>query len=119
MSKPSRICSCGRVVPHDEICECRRQVTRERNRRHDARRPSARARGYDHEWRKARLEYLAMHPHCRECSTQGVTRLASVVDHVIPHRGDKNLFWHRANWQPLCKPCHDSVKQRFERNPHD
>ncbi|MGO7833325.1 HNH endonuclease [Rhizobium johnstonii] len=116
MSKPPRICSCGRVVPHYEICECRRSVTRERNRRHDARRPSARARGYDHEWRKARLEHLAMHPHCRECSKSGITRLATVVDHVIPHRGDKNLFWHRANWQPLCAPCHNSIKQSQERN---
>lgn len=33
--------------------------------------------------------------------------MASVVDHVIPHRGDKALFWDSDNWQPLCKPCHD------------
>ena len=116
MSLPPRICSCGNVVPHGERCECQRTATRERNARHDARRPSARARGYDHEWRKARLEYLAMHPHCRECSKNGLTRLASVVDHIIPHRGDKRLFWHRANWQPLCAPCHNSHKQRQERS---
>jgi 5-methylcytosine-specific restriction protein A len=114
MTGVPRICSCGRIVAHGAICECQRAQTRERNARHDARRPSARARGYNHEWRKARTEYLAMHPHCRECATHGVTRLATVVDHIIPHRGDKHLFWHRANWQPLCKSCHDSVKQRKE-----
>jgi 5-methylcytosine-specific restriction endonuclease McrA len=38
------------------------------------------------------------------------------VDHIIPHRGDKRLFWHRANWQPLCAPCHNSIKQRQERS---
>lgn len=24
------------------------------------------------------------------------------------------LFWDVSNWQPLCKPCHDVVKQREE-----
>ena len=26
------------------------------------------------------------------------------------------LFWDRANWQSLCKPCHDSWKQRLEKS---
>jgi len=114
MSRPPRVCSCGDIVPHAMICQCQRQATRERNARHDARRPSSSERGYDHEWRKARAEYLASHSHCIECHTHGVARLATVVDHVIPHRGDKHLFWHRANWQPLCAPCHNSIKQRIE-----
>lgn len=114
MNKPPRLCACGAIVPHGLLCECQQKAKRERNARHDARRPSASARGYDHEWRKARLEYLASHPYCRECSANGITRLATVVDHVIPHRGDKRLFWHRANWQPLCQPCHNSIKQRQE-----
>lgn len=30
-----------------------------------------------------------------------------MVDHVVPHRGDKNLFWNaRGNWQALCVSCH-------------
>lgn len=33
--------------------------------------------------------------------------VANVVDHIKPHRGDKVLFWDSANWQPLCKECHD------------
>ncbi|WP_317617964.1 HNH endonuclease [Rhodobacter capsulatus] len=41
--------------------------------------------------------------------------MASVVDHITPHRGNKALFWDRYNWQALCKPCHDRVKQRQER----
>lgn len=115
MIKPPRICSCGEKVPHGELCTCQQKARRERNARHDARRPSARDRGYDHEWRKARAEYLMWHPYCRECAKSGVTQQATVVDHVVPHRGDKRLLWHRANWQPLCAPCHNSVKQRQER----
>ncbi|TIX74642.1 MAG: HNH endonuclease, partial [Mesorhizobium sp.] len=40
---------------------------------------------------------------------------ANVVDHVKPHRGDMRLFWSRSNWQPLCTPCHSSIKQSRER----
>lgn len=32
---------------------------------------------------------------------------ATVVDHIIPHRGDQKLFWDQRNWQSLCKQCHD------------
>ena len=32
---------------------------------------------------------------------------ATVVDHIVPHRGDKKLFWDQSNWQPLCKEHHD------------
>ena len=31
----------------------------------------------------------------------------TVVDHIVPHRGDARLFWDEDNWQPLCKSCHD------------
>lgn len=40
--------------------------------------------------------------------------LSTVVDHVIPHRGDDVLFWDESNWQALCKSCHDSHKRRQE-----
>ena len=116
MIKPPRICPCNEKVPHGALCTCQRKAKQDRNARHDAKRPTSTKRGYNHEWRKARAEYLAMHPYCRECAKQGLTRFASVVDHVIPHRGDKRLFWSRANWQPLCEPCHNSHKQRLERN---
>ncbi len=116
MSKPPRICPCNNVVQHGELCACQQKARQQRNQRHDTRRPAARDRGYNHEWRKARAEYLAAHPHCRECAKNGITRLATVVDHIIRHRGDKSLFWHRANWQPLCEPCHNSIKQRQERS---
>jgi len=33
--------------------------------------------------------------------------LATVVDHISPHKGDSDLFWDRANWQSLCESCHN------------
>jgi hypothetical protein len=30
-----------------------------------------------------------------------------VVDHIVPHSGDHDLFWSAANHQTLCEPCHN------------
>jgi 5-methylcytosine-specific restriction endonuclease McrA len=49
------------------------------------------------------------------CEAAGLTVAATVVDHITPHKGDAALFWDPANWQPLCKRCHDSTKQRLEK----
>lgn len=38
-----------------------------------------------------------------------------VADHVMPHRGDEEMFWDAGNLQCLCKACHDGEKQREER----
>ncbi|MEG0936266.1 MAG: HNH endonuclease signature motif containing protein [Clostridia bacterium] len=70
-------------------------------------RGGANERGYDSRWRKARTLYLRKHPLCAECRRNGVLTPATVVDHIVPHRGDERLFWDEANWQPLCKTCHD------------
>lgn len=72
-------------------------------------------RGYGSRWQKARKGYLAKHPLCVMCARQGRTTAATVVDHVIPHRGDMLLFWQSDNWQPLCASCHDGDKARQER----
>jgi 5-methylcytosine-specific restriction protein A len=58
-------------------------------------------------WRRASARYLAEHPFCVRCELVGLVTPATVTDHAIPHRGDDRLFWDAANWQPLCKLCHD------------
>lgn len=70
-------------------------------------RENAAQRGYDSRWRAARKHFLERHPLCALCLKEGKTVPATVVDHVIPHRGDARLFWDKSNWQPLCKDCHD------------
>ncbi|RLL64296.1 HNH endonuclease signature motif containing protein [Paenirhodobacter hankyongi] len=113
MPRPPHICTCGRLVAHGARCACQIASTRARNRRHDAKRPSARERGYTTDWQKERKAFLAAHPDCAMCGAP-----ATVVDHIIPHRGNKALFWDRHNWQPLCAPCHNRHKQREERASH-
>lgn len=108
--RPARFCHCGAVVPAGDRCACQRLQDRARKARHDANRPSARERGYDRDWQKERANFLALNPWCIRCNAA-----ATVVDHIRPHRGDRWLFWNKANWQSLCGRCHNSDKQREER----
>ena len=74
---------------------------------------SATGRGYGAAWRKARKQYLEVHPLCAECIKEGRYVKATDVDHIVPHRGDQKLFWDRSNWQALCHR-HHSMKTRWE-----
>lgn len=62
--------------------------------------------GYGRRWEKAREAFLIENPLCVECQKHGRYTPATEVDHIIPHRGDQNLFWDRKNWQSLCHSCH-------------
>lgn len=97
---------------------------------------SSTKRGYGYAWQKARTGHLRSHPFCvyclrdpayaairtmapssaiLRCAELGlVAPMASVVDHIEPHRGDQVLFWNKANWQSLCGTHHSADKQREE-----
>jgi len=69
---------------------------------------------YDRRWHKRRADQLRGHPLCRLCwEIRGRATVATVADHITPHRGDRVLF--EGPLQSLCKPCHDSVKQSTEK----
>lgn len=51
------------------------------------------------------------------CLARGITRAATVADHIIPHRGDADLFWN-GKLQSLCATCHSKLKQREEIHGH-
>lgn len=72
----------------------------------EAKRGTARERGYTTRWDKARATFLRRNPLCTVCKVAGLIKGSELVDHIIPHRGDKRLFWDHNNWQPLCEPCH-------------
>lgn len=62
---------------------------------------SAYARGYTSTWSKASRQFLKEHPLCAVCG-----KPATETDHIVPHKGNKELFWDVSNWQPLCHECH-------------
>jgi 5-methylcytosine-specific restriction protein A len=41
--------------------------------------------------------------------------VATIVDHVIPHKGDEKAFFE-GELQSLCKRHHDSDKQQIEKS---
>jgi 5-methylcytosine-specific restriction enzyme A len=75
----------------------------ERRRRYSAEHPS-RSRLYNTAaWRRLRSAFLAAHPICA-C---GCNRAATVVDHIRPHGGDRELLMSWDNLQAMAKSCHD------------
>lgn len=63
-------------------------------------------RGYGYKWASARKGFLQRNPLCLHCQRDGRTVPATEVDHIIPHRGNQDLFWDVDNWQALCKSHH-------------
>lgn len=111
--RPCRRGGCPQLVTtRDGMCDEHRA---DRRRQDDQRRGSAASRGYGRKWQEARDGFLAKHPLCQcpECD-EGRVRLrpAEVVDHKIPHKGDRVLFWDRDNWQAMAKECHDRKTAR-------
>ena len=72
---------------------------------HDPR-PHAAGRGYDHQWRKVRIQYLAEHPLCEDCLEHDKTTPAFDVDHKTPlAQGGERLDLR--NLRSLCRRCHN------------
>lgn len=89
----------GRCASHQQ----RAQVV---DRQH---RGTAAERGYGARWQRARVVFLGANPLCRPCSRKSPPRVtpATVVDHIVDHKGDQQLFWDETNWQPSCDCCHN------------
>ena len=67
------------------------------------------------DWEKLRKDFLTMYPFCVHCYKKGILTKATELDHIIPHRGDLELFYNTKNLQALCKSCH-SKKTKTEDN---
>ena len=65
---------------------------------------------YDRFWERYRLVFLRHNADCYSCDEK-----ATVVDHLIPHKGDILLFKKLDNHIPLCKRCHDTITAKFDR----
>lgn len=67
-------------------------------------------------WKKLRLKVLSRHPLCVFCKKKGIITESVVADHIVPHRGDMELFFKIENLTGLCKHCHSSTKQKYEKS---
>lgn len=71
-------------------------------------------------WQRLRLKILERD--CYTCQQTGQLLVGKfpdpnspVVDHIVPHRGDPDLFWDEDNLQSVTKQWHDRVKQSLEK----
>ena len=83
-----------------------------------AARGSQRERGYTRAWEQRARLFRHAYPLCgmrpgdqapvmSQCYLENRATPATLVDHVVPHRGDADLFWAElTNWQSLCASCH-------------
>ena len=101
---PCRYPGCAKLTAN-RYCEEHTKLASQQYEKY-GRDPAARRR-YGSAWRKLRAQFLSGHPLCEECRRDGRLTPATVVDHIIPHKGNRDLFWDEKNWQALCKPCHD------------
>ena len=64
------------------------------------------------EWRKIQTAQLRNNPQCAMCGAK-----ATEVHHIIPHRGDMELFLNQDNLVSLCHDCHlkETKKEIAER----
>lgn len=107
---------CSELIERGKYCE------RHRRKGFDLRgiqQESSSARGYDRRWAAYSKAFLIQHPWCAECLRRGAHTPAEVVDHVVPHKGDKGLFWDAGNHQPLCVQCHTRKTLQEMRTPQD
>lgn len=101
---PPRACVCGGKRYGSEPCtRCGRG-----KRESDKNRPNFRQRGYSWEWSKYSLRFRQENPLCAECLKQDRVTAATCVDHIVPHKGDMELFWNPGNHQSLCEKCHNT-----------
>ena len=59
-------------------------------------------------WKRLRQSVLSREPLCRACAQESRWTLATVVDHIRPHRGDEALAYEPTNLQPLCAHHHSA-----------
>ena len=114
-TKPARPCRWPRcpqlTLDRSGYCAAHLKAARAQ---HDAQRGTAAQRGYGARWQRAGKAYLREHPLCEICLKKNppVIEPATLVDHIIPHRGDPVLFWDPGNWESASEHCHNEKTAR-------
>lgn len=98
-------CHCY-AVEGKSYCEKHLEAKKAEKRARDRARGTRTQRGYTNAWLRVAKAFLDEHPFCAECLRHGKHTPATEVDHIVPHKGDRRLFWDAKNWQALCHECH-------------
>lgn len=108
---------CPEIVkdPSGYCEEHRRPARRQYDKQTDARRGSARQRGYDSKWEKFRNWFLSQPGNqiCHRClELRGEIVKAKVVHHIELVHERPDLRLHPENCMPVCFQCHEEIHGR-------
>lgn len=100
---------CNKIIPGNQYyCDYHKDISDERRRKSAFANATRYADYSTPEWRKGSREYLLEVGHCEKCGSKENLQ----VHHIIPARYAPQLFLERANWQVLCRVCHQAETQR-------
>ena len=114
LKKPCAYPGCPELVDagHTYCEEHREKESRQRNKRYDKERSPASKKFYGgSRWRKVRNRYIKKNPLCEHCKEAGRTKLAHMVDHIIPIKINWEKRYDPDNLQSLCNSCHAKKTQ--------
>ena len=76
--------------------------------------------GKGRRWQRVRKLILARQPVCPDPYGLHAGRVVPTqeVDHIVPHHGQRELFWDAANLWALCRECH-AEKTRREKSSRE
>lgn len=108
-NKAMKFCSkCNNMAIKDGLCTAH---YKERNRdRERARDNKYYGLYHDSRWDGTyglRRQQLIDEPLCRICRKENRLTVATVADHIVPHKGDPNKFFNKNNLQSLCEEHHN------------
>jgi 5-methylcytosine-specific restriction enzyme A len=66
-------------------------------------------------WQKRRASQLKKQPLCEMCKESGIVTIATVANHVTPHKGNERLFFE-GELNSLCENHHNSSVAQIERH---
>ena len=114
--KPRHICffsGCNELTA-ETYCSKHMKAKLDQRKQYDKNRPEYHKLYKSARWQNLRKQVLLINPLCVECKNANRFIPATIVDHVVPHKGDEKLFWIYSNLQPLCKSCHDRKTSKEE-----
>jgi 5-methylcytosine-specific restriction protein A len=98
--RPKTICNwagCGKAIDNARYCERHEALHQAQENKRKSIRNEDYSRMYTWNWRKYSSTFLKAHPLCLKCLEDGKIIPATEVDHIVPHKGDKDLFWQEDN----------------------
>lgn len=101
-----RYCECHKDAGEKRDAEAKARAAKKREQRRVQQAGNSNDRGYTYRWKKLRDRFIAQHPYCEECFKQGKIVMATDIDHIVPHKGDRSLLYDERNLQALCHKCH-------------